>query len=176
MKTASPRDSPTAFRAGEIAAQLGVSAATAIRWTQRTGLVSRRSRRLTAQTRASIEQIASGASAEEAAARFGVSRRTASRIADAASRRREVQRAELFARARRRDSLREAAAAAGVGVSTAIRWARAASLPRDAQPSRLPTRGEAVAAMERGMSAAEAAATFALDEAAMARLREPSAP
>jgi len=57
----------------EIAARLGVSAATAIRWTKRCGLVSQRSRRLAPETRAALRRaLNDGAAPAEAAARFGV--------------------------------------------------------------------------------------------------------
>src|SRR5438067_4922497 len=66
----------------EIALRLGVSAATAIRWTKRCGLTSRRSRRLKPELRGALVQaLREGAAPAEAAARFGISARTAARLA-----------------------------------------------------------------------------------------------
>jgi transposase len=151
----------------EAAARLGVSAATAIRWTKRCGLVSQRSRRLSTEARAGLRQLLdAGASPAEAAAKFGVSRRAAARLSDPkrAAQRRGALVADVFSGA----SLREAAARADVSVSTAGRWTREAGVPRRRAPRR--REAPALAAMERGMSAAEAALAFMLSEAEVARL------
>ncbi len=153
------------------AARLGVSAATAIRWTKRCGLASRGSRRLSAEARASLRRLLDeGASPAEAAAKFGVSRRAAARLADPTRPARRRQ--GLVDDIRNGASLREAAARAGVSVSTADRWTRAAGVAVLRRPQRASRRDEApaLAAMERGMSAAQAAAAFALSEAQVARL------
>src|SRR4051812_24495817 len=71
------------FSCREAAAELGVSAATAIRWTKRAGLVSRRSRRLAPETRAGLMRaLGQGLTPAEAATRFGVHPRTASKLLD----------------------------------------------------------------------------------------------
>ena len=154
----------------EIAARLGVSAATAIRWTKRCGLVSRRSRRLAPETRAALRQaLRDGAAPAEAAARFGVSLRTAARLGDSGQA--EERRRRLILDLGGGASLDDAAERAGVSLSTASRWARHAGLPvpprRRAPPD---IEARAVAAMERGMNAAEAASIFALSQATIARL------
>ena len=159
----------------EIAARLGVSAATAIRWTKRCGLTSRRSRRLTPERRAELlHALRGGAAPAKAAARFGVSARTVLRHAgeNVASQWRESQRSQLFAGLRSGMALRDAAAQAGVSASTAWRWARRAGV-RVAAPARrvlADNERNATVAMEAGMSAEAAASAFALSETTVARL------
>jgi transposase len=161
----------------EAATQLGVSAATVIRWAKRLSLTSRRSRRLDPQLRAAlVRSLDEGASPIDAAARFGVTPRTAARLIDPAllRRRREEARERLLAALRSGSGLREAAAQAGMSVSTAGRWARAAGAPFHTAGRRARREDEAgaLAAMEAGMSAPEAAATFDLSPAAVARLAQ----
>ncbi|HXT09550.1 MAG TPA: helix-turn-helix domain-containing protein [Roseiarcus sp.] len=150
----------------EIAARLGVSPATAIRWTKRCGLVSQRSRRLAPETRAALRRaLSDGAAPAEAAARFGVSLRTAERLrdpADAEARRRLLD--EIRAGA----PLEEAAARAGVSALIAARWTRGAELAISGH--RRDVEARALAAMEGGMSAEQAAAAFALSPASLVRL------
>jgi transposase len=153
----------------QMAALLGVSAATAIRWTQRLGLQSQRARKLSPEARDAVRQaLAAGASPTQAAARFDVSPRTAARLADPA--RAERRRRRLIKDLAEGASLGEAAAEAGVSASTAGRWARAAGLARRRRRATRPDEAQALAAMERGMGAAEAARRFALSEPALARL------
>ena len=150
----------------EIAARLGVSPATAIRWTKRCGLVSQRSRRLAPETRAALRQaLSDGATPAEAAASFSVSPRTAERLRDPAA---------VEARRRLLDEIRagapfdEAAARAGVSALIAARWTRHGGF---AVPERRrDVEAQALAAMEGGMSAEQAAANFALTPASLARL------
>jgi len=151
----------------EIAARLGVSAATAIRWTKRCGLVSQRSRRLAPETRAALRRaLNDGAAPAEAAARFGVSPRTVARLCDPGEA--EARRRRLLDEVGAGAPLDEAAGRAGVSPVTAGRWARRAGLTTSGR--RRDDEAEALAAMENGMSAAEAAATFALGPAILARL------
>jgi transposase len=151
----------------EIAARLGVSAATAIRWTKRCGLVSQRSRRLAPETRAALRRaLREGAAPIEAAMRFGVSPRTASRLVD--PRDAEARRRRLLDEISAGAPLDEAAARAGVSAVTAARWTRRAGL---AVPGRRrEVEAQALAAMEGGMGGEQAAATFALSPAILARL------
>jgi transposase len=109
----------------EVAARIGVSAATAIRWTKRAGLKSRRDARLSEETRAEISEAArGGASASELAARFGVVRETAWRHSGLSRADRQRLRELLLAEVADGLSRRAAAAKLGVSVATAIRWAR----------------------------------------------------
>ena len=156
----------------EAAAAIGVSAATAIRWTRRAGLKSASDRRLSNEARSAIaDALRSGATCAEAAARFGVSDRTAARIADDAEidRKRSEERARLMAALREGLSRRQAAAVAGVSASTAIRWAREAGTPhgrfvarspraRRVDPERLAARERLLAAVASGLSRRKAAA------------------
>ena len=159
----------------EAATQIGVSAATAIRWAKRLGLTSRRSRRLSPETRtALLSALATGASPVKVAAQFGVHPRTATLMQDpeTSARRREASRERLLAALRGGAALREAAAQAEISLSTAGRWSREAGLPRAPvrRRSRRADEAKAVAAMEAGMSGREAAATFRLTEATVAQL------
>jgi transposase len=119
----------------EVAAEIGVSAATAIRWAKRGGLKSRRSRRLAPETHAElIRALQEGLSPVEAATRAGVgvttAERWARRIGLPVSRRRPASAERLLRRQKLFDALasglsrRKAAALAGLPVATAIRWAR----------------------------------------------------
>jgi transposase len=151
----------------EIAARLGVSAATAIRWTKRCGLVSQRSRRIPPETRAALRRaLNDGAAPGEAAERFGVSPRTAARLADPDKA--EARRRRLLDEIGSGAPLAEAAARAGVSPVTAGRWARRAGLMVIGR--RRDEEAKALAAMEAGMSAEQAAAKFALNAAVVARL------
>lgn len=155
----------------EVAALIGVSPATAIRWTQRCGLTSQRARRLAPEARLALrEALRSGAATLEAAARFGVSARTAARHAEPT--RNAERRRGVIDRLRAGASLREAAAQAGVSSSTAGRWARAAALPPATRRKAARRQDEAMAlsAMESGMRPDEAATAFGLDAEAVARL------
>src|SRR5947209_535697 len=99
----------------EIALRLGVSAATAIRWTKRCGLTSRRSRRLKPELRGALVQaLREGAAPAEAAARFGISARTAVRLAGPEPQNRAAasRRARVLASLREGRSARDAAAEA----------------------------------------------------------------
>jgi len=151
----------------EIAANLGVSPATAIRWTKRCGLVSQRSRRLAPETRAALRRaLREGAAPAEAATRFGVSPRTAARLVD--PREAEARRRRLLDEIAAGAPLDEAAARAGVSGVTAGRWARHAGIAIPGR--RRDVEALALSAMEDGMGAAEAAARFALTPAVVARL------
>jgi transposase len=119
----------------EVAAEIGVSAATAIRWAKRCGLKSRRSRLLAPETRDTLLQaLGEGATAAEAATRARVGAATAERWARRAGialpRRRPVSAERLQRRQKLFDALasglsrRKAAAFADLPISTAIRWAR----------------------------------------------------
>ena len=153
----------------QMAARLGVSAATAVRWTQRLGLQSQRARKLSPEARDAVRQaLAAGASPTQAAAKFEVSRRAAARLADPAWAERRRQR--LIDDLGNGASVGEAAAEAGVSVSTAWRWARAAGLARRRRRATRPDEAQALEAMERGMSASEAVRRYSLSEPTLARL------
>ncbi len=159
----------------EIAARLGVSAATAIRWAKRCGLVSLRSRRLSPERRAALLQaMREGETPAQAARRHNVSARTAARLVDgsAARLRREGRRAGLLQDLCSGLALRDAAAAAGVSASTAWRWARmaGATVARLSRRGRADDERKAIAAMEAGMNMLEAATTYRLSETTMARI------
>jgi transposase len=153
----------------EIAARLGVSPATAIRWTKRCGLVSQRSRRLAPETRAALRRaLREGAAPVDAAMRFGVSPRTAARLVEPGEA--EARRRRLVEDIKGGARLEEAAARAGVSRVTAGRWARRAGVAVAVRSGDIESR--ALAAMEDGMSAAEAAASFALSPTLLARLAQ----
>jgi transposase len=129
----------------EVAARLGVSAATAIRWTKHAGLKSQRDARLSTERRAAIVATArSGASASEIAARFGVCLETARRLSGEPKPDRRRLREQLHAEVGAGVSRRAAAAKLGVSIATAIRWARTDGyLEPPTKPAR-GTRGEAL--------------------------------
>ena len=122
----------------EVAARLGVSVATAIRWTKRAGLKSRRDARLSTERRAAIVAVArGGVSASEIAARFGVCLETARRLSGEPKRDRRRLREQLHAEVAAGVSRRAAAAKLGVSIATAIRWARTDGyLARPTKPTR----------------------------------------
>jgi transposase len=109
----------------EIATRLGVSAATAIRWTKSAGRTTRLSGRLSEERRGAIFAAArDGASASEVAARFGVCLETARRYTGEPRRDRQGLREQLLAEVAGGLSRRAAAAKLGVSAATAVRWAR----------------------------------------------------
>jgi transposase len=124
----------------EIATRLGVSAATAIRWTKRAGLTSRRSGRLSPERRAAIFAAArDGASASEVAARFSVCLETARRYTGEPRRDRRAMREQLLSEVAGGLSRRAAAEKFGVSVATAVRWAsKAGESARPAKATRMP--------------------------------------
>jgi transposase len=168
----------------EIAARLGVSAATAIRWTKRAGLTSRRSGRLSPERRAAIFAAAQdGASASEVVARFGVCLETARRYTREPRRDRRGLRERLLAEVAGGLSRRAAAVKLGVSVATAVRWARqdgegaplakATRLPRE-RPSpvdeaREDKRARLLSAVASGLSRRKAAELVGLPVATAIR-------
>jgi transposase len=159
----------------EAAARIGVSVATAIRWTQKSGRKSYRSFRLSPDMRAELlAALRNGASPKDAAARFGVPLATAARLHPrSVSNAEKAQRREaLFAALRRGLSRRQAASETGLSVATAIRWARDADIA-PLPPRRRPgpeVAAEVRAALRDGMTRDQATRTFDLHRSTVARL------
>ena len=169
----------------EAAAQVGVSVATAVRWTQAAGLTSAWARRLVPETRAAMQQaLLAGARPAEVAANFQVSLSTAARLAPPRDEAREPVRQALFAAVEGGLSRRQAAAALGLSVATAIRWARDACPshegPSSPKPSRLARpprfradreskRAQLLEAIDSGLSRRKAAAELGLPVATAIR-------
>jgi transposase len=168
----------------QAAVQVGVSAATAVRWTQGAGLISAQARRLAPPARAALRKaLCDGASPTEAAAKFHVSRSTAARLAPRRGDAREPMRKALCAAVDGGLSRRQAAVALGLSVATAIRWARNARPSREGppvQPSRLARpprfradreskRAQLLEAIDSGLSRRKAAAELGLPVATAIR-------
>lgn len=167
----------------EVAARLGVSAATAIRWTKHAGLKSQRDARLSTEMQTAIFAAAQGgASASELAARFGVARETAWRHSGLSKADRHRLRELLLAEVEDGLSRRAAAAKLGVSVATAIRWARRsrdtarrskARAPRDrsslAEEARKAKRAQLMSAIASGLSRRKAAEAVGLPVATAIR-------
>lgn len=165
--------------------RLGVSAATAVRWTKSAGLISPHDRRLGDHTRAALQAaLRTGATPAEAAAMFDVSLSTAARMAPQRDDPREPVRQALFAAVESGQSRRQAAAALGLSVATAIRWVRGAGLFGEYEPcakparlARLPRfrvdreskRAQLLQAIESGLSRRKAAAELGLPVATAIR-------
>ena len=163
------------FSCRKAAAHVGVSAATAVRWSHAAGLASHAGRRLKPEIRAALlAALDAGARPSEAAAIFQVSRSTAARLAPPREIERNSARDALFAALSAGLSRRRAAAALGISVATAIRWARGVELASAASPSprrprppryrldREAKQAELMAAIDSGLSKRRAAAEVGL--------------
>jgi transposase len=166
------------------AARVGVSVATAVRWTHVAGLTGHAGRRLKPETRAALRAaLDAGAKPLEAAAIFQVSRSTAARLAPPREPARSAERDALCAALSAGLSRRRAAAALGLSVATAIRWARDLdparlapaspaphrSRPPRYRPDREAKRAQLFAAIDAGLSKRRAAAEVGLPVATAIR-------
>lgn len=164
----------------QAAIRVGVSPATAVRWTQGAGLTSARAR-IAPEARAALRAaLHAGARPAEAAAKFDVSLSTAARLAPRRDDKREPVRRALLAAVEGGLSRRQAAAALGLSVATAIRWARDAPRPSFAKPSRRLRplrfradreikRAQLLEAIDSGLSRRKAAAALGLPVATAIR-------
>lgn len=168
----------------QAAARAKVSVATAIRWARAEGISPQAPRRLAPETRAAlVAALKSGATLNDAASLFQVSRSTVVRLAPSREASRNTERASLFAALSVGLSRRRAAALLGLSIATAIRWARdfdpachapASPSPRKPRPPRFrqdreAKQAELLAAIGSGLSKRRAAAEVGLPVATAIR-------